>query len=68
MFIYLSPADKATIIVTLETRLLQVRERYDEAVEVGDGHHADACRSLRNALYSAIRALEPERPCLPENR
>jgi hypothetical protein len=62
----LTPAVKATIVVTLETRLLQVRREYEDALDVGE--NTAPYRNLRDSLYEAIRALEPDRPCLPENR
>jgi hypothetical protein len=64
----LTPMDKATIVITLESTLKTVREHYEDAIDVGDNGSARACRERRDALYSAIRALEPDRPILPENR
>jgi hypothetical protein len=64
----LTPAEKATIVVTLENRLHEVKRQYEDDLDVGDRLGAENCRALRDSLYSAIRAIEPERPCLPENR
>jgi hypothetical protein len=64
----LMPAEKATLVVLAENTLFKVRAAYEQAIEDGDGYGADAARKYRDSLYSAIRALEPDRPCLPENR